>query len=76
MSVLDEIRPELDALKESIMEMIDENAKLRELVQDMWSDFHRDYQCSWEGSCKNPLCKYNGECSYENRMYELGIEVP
>ena len=62
------------AIAEEYGKLCDDNAKLRELCKDMWRDFNHDYMCSWEGSCKNPLCKYNGECSYENRMRELGVE--
>lgn len=61
-------------IAEEYGKLCDDNAKLRELCKDMWRDFNHDYMCSWEGSCKNPLCKYNGECSYENRMRELGVE--
>lgn len=51
-----------------------ENDKLRELVQELWG---RDVglYCSIDGTCRDPLCKRNGECSLDNRMRELGIEV-
>lgn len=44
-----------------------ENAKLRELVQDMWSDGM--CECDERGACAT--CEYG----YLDRMRELGIEV-
>lgn len=39
-----------------------ENAKLRELVRDMWSDLQKQLMPPWSGE-------------YERRMRELGVEV-
>lgn len=61
--------------KEVIREYVAENAKLRELVQDMWPHVrHRSRMC---GECDLP-CDESDECLlYEpmrDRMRELGVE--
>ena len=54
-----------------------ENAKLRELVADMWVDIPKSEECKFDmsmGHCVGYVnCK--GECQYWYRMRELGIEV-
>lgn len=54
-----------------------ENAKLRELVRDMWHDMPKSESCGWDSE-HNHCTGYdscNGECSYWYRMNRLGIEV-
>ena len=54
-----------------------ENAKLRELVRDMWHDMPKSESCGWD-SKHNHCTGYdscNGECSYWYRMNGLRIEV-
>ena len=48
-------------------DMLDENAKLRELVRDMWRDGM--CECDERGACAE--CEYH----FPDRMRELGIEV-
>ena len=47
--------------------LLDENAKLRELVRDMWHEGM--CECGSRGKCAS--CEYD----YPTRMRELGIEV-
>ena len=53
------------ALKAS--ELLAENAKLRELVRDMWNEGM--CECGSRGKCES--CMYD----YPTRMRELGVEV-
>lgn len=48
-------------------ELEDENAKLRELVRDMWHDGM--CECDERGACAE--CEYH----YTDRMRELGVNV-
>ena len=57
--------------------LADENAKLRELVRDMWNGM-----CGYAHDCRS--CEHYelyegqrlvGECQYHARMRELGVEV-
>jgi len=50
-----------------VTELLDENAKLRELVADMWNEGM--CECGSRGKCAR--CEYG----YPDRMRELGIEV-
>ena len=54
-----------------------ENAKLKELVKDMWSDIPKTESCGWDMSANHCVGydKCKGECSYWYRMHKLGIEV-
>ena len=54
-----------------------ENAKLRELVRDMWHDIPKSESCGWNMSTNTCTGSDEciGECSYWYRMHELGIEV-
>lgn len=65
---------EIAKMARSISALEAENAKLRKLVQELWGR-DADLYCSIDGICRDPLCKRNGECSLDNRMRELGIEV-
>lgn len=58
---------ELGDAYDRVDELWDENAKLRELVSDMWHDGMCD--CDENGACAK--CEYG----YLERMRELGIEV-
>ena len=50
-----------------------ENAKLRELVRDMWFGLY----CPTEPGEGCSQCSFNknGECFFEQRMCELGVEA-
>lgn len=75
----DKLREELDAAKHDLSAFSKEivaskakNAKLRELVADLWTHCPADrYYCA--------LCEYGNddgsECKLADRMRELGIEV-
>lgn len=74
------------ALYELLQEERVENAKLRELVADMWGFIEgTDEDCgdvtfsSCFDYCKHDTaddgCSKTGECWYEPRLRELGIEV-
>jgi len=54
-----------------------ENAKLRELVADMWRDVPKTESCGWDAdaNCCTGSDECAGECGYWYRMRELGIEV-
>ena len=52
--------------EENIRELETENAKLRELMREM-------YQCSRQYGCDR--CGYKDGCSMFDRMAQLGIEV-
>ena len=67
-------------------DMLDENAKLRELVRDMWGFIEGTDEDSGDVTfsscfdyCKHDTaddgCSKTGECWYEQRMRELGVEV-
>ena len=67
-------------------DMLDENAKLRELVADMWGFIEgTDEDCgdvtfsSCFDYCKHDTaddgCSKTGECWYEQRMRELGVDA-
>lgn len=77
MSVLDEIRPEWDALKEAVKEVVDENAKLRELVKVM--PRCRNADCDGCPMAVGVVLHSGGICMVtciaENKLRELGIEV-
>ena len=66
MSAVSDIKAELLVLRA-------ENAKLRELVSDMWLGLY----CPTESTDGCPPCPFykDGECFFESRMRELGIEV-
>ena len=54
----------------------DQNAKLRELVHDMWQTISRNDGCGWDidaNCCTSDEC--NVSCRYWYRMKELGIEA-
>ena len=51
----------------SYWHVVDENAKLRELVADMWRDGM--CECDERGACAQ--CEYH----FPDRMRELGVEV-
>lgn len=55
----------------------DENAKLLELVRDMWHDIPKSESCGWDMSTNTCTGSDEciGECYYWYRMRELGIEV-
>ena len=64
-------------LFDKVLELFDENDKLRKLVADMW-----DGMCGYAHECRD--CehyklhegqRFAGECRYHIRMRELGIEV-
>ena len=66
--------------------LLDENAKMRELVADMWGFIEgTDEDCgdvtfsSCFDYCKHDTaddgCSKTGDCWYEQRMRELGVEV-
>lgn len=59
------------------IELENENAKLRELVRDMWHDIPKSESCGWDMSTNTCTGSDEciGECSYWYRMRELGIEV-
>ena len=63
--------------RRKIFELEDENAKLRELVRDMWRDIPKSESCGWDmdANCCTGCDECGGECSYWYRMRELGIEV-
>lgn len=76
MSVLDELRPEWDALKESIHQMIEVNHELRELCAGLLTG----YECGHGELCKG--CTWNGlgdpktfPCLPRVKARELGVEV-
>ena len=54
-----------------------DNAKLRELVRDMWHHVPKSESCGWDMSTNTCTGSDEciGECSYWYRMRELGIEV-
>ena len=59
MSVLDEIRPEWDALKEAVKQIVDENAKLRELLRIVVNKY-----CD-SGTCDGcPILGKDESCPY------------
>lgn len=60
-----------DASKTQILasdDLAEENARLRELVRDMWHDGM--CECDERGACAE--CEYG----FPARMHELGVEVP
>lgn len=68
-------RPEL---RDAIYDMVDENAKLRELCRDLFDRLmDKDEIC---GECRSS-CEYDAwnfgidGCIYKRRMDELGVEV-
>ena len=75
---IDQLRAENDKLREQgerlfdkTLELATENAKLRELVRDMWEDACNAPCCA---CCDNSDYDGNG-CQLKDRMRELGIEV-
>lgn len=76
------LRDELDAAKhdlslfsERIVELGAENAKLRELVRHMHTCMEH-YEMDGTISCDRcPLDNCVGNCDYERRMRELGVEA-
>lgn len=59
-----------------MIELENENERLRELVHDMWQTISSDDGCDWdmdENCCTSDEC--NVSCRYWHRMKELGIEV-
>ena len=55
-------------------EVLDENAKLRKLVSDMWEACPTDgYYCIYH--CEHYDRESESHCKLEARMAELGIEV-
>lgn len=74
--VNESLRKTNDDLRRMLLEKDEENAKLRELVKDMWPHVrHRSRMCA---ECELP-CDTSDECLlYEpmrQRMRELGVEV-
>ena len=61
------ISAQRDELREGAQGLQAENAKLRELVRDMWRDGM--CECDERGACTE--CEYH----YIDRMRELGVEV-
>ena len=61
------LRHDLEEANNQAEEGCIENAKLRELVRDMWHDGM--CECDERGACAE--CEYH----YTDRMRELGIEV-
>ena len=70
LAVMGELQEESERLKA-------ENAKLRELVRDMWRDIPKSESCGWDASanCCSGSDECKGECAYWYRMHELGIEA-
>lgn len=60
-----------------LQEALDKNAKLRELVRDMWRDIPKSESCGWDASanCCSGSDECKGECAYWYRMHDLGVEV-
>lgn len=57
-----------------VADLMDDNAKLRELVRDMWLIDHQP--CKYHHRCNG--CNGYGsdcDCEYWDRMRELGVEV-
>lgn len=52
-----------------------ENAKLRELVADMWRGMPKSESCAWDSRAGCCTGECSGECSFWHRMRELGVEV-
>ena len=59
-----------------IDELEADNAKLRELVRDMWQDIPKT-ECSFdvEEGCCDSYEDCHGECALWYRMLEMGIEA-
>lgn len=52
-----------------------ENARLRELVRDMWRGMPKSESCAWDSRAGCCTGECSGECSFWHRMHELGVEV-
>lgn len=90
MSVDDSMRRTIAEQHDEIGALKAENAKLRELVRDAWGDGHPDRSCEGcdirkechddiERLRKDGLLRFSRclfELRIEDRMRELGIEVP
>ena len=63
----DRLRASNEVIAEDHAALCEQNAKLRELVQDMWRDGMCD--CDERGACAG--CEYH----FPDRMRELGVEV-
>lgn len=61
-------RDDADRLMARFDQLKAENARLRELVRDMWHDGM--CECDERGACAE--CEYG----FPARMHELGVEVP
>lgn len=73
-----EYRERHDSLQRAkLAEIRDENAKLRELIKDMWRDIPKSEACAWDSSANTCIGSDSciGECSYWYRMVKLGIEA-
>jgi len=66
-------KDEVKELAKYVSGVLDENAKLRELVADMWFGLY----CPTEPTDGCPQCPFNrdGECFFEQRMRELGMDA-
>ena len=64
---------ELEAENAELREVCIENARLRELVRDLYEGL----RCPTEPDDSCPSCPFNSDdgCTFELRMEELGIEV-
>ena len=66
-----------EQVAERISRLESENAKLRELLREMWVDVPKSDECKFDmsmGHCVGYVnCK--GECQYWYRMRDLGVEV-
>lgn len=63
-------------LVDAVEDIVDENAKLRELVLHMVECVRRLDGTSEDGGCS--LCPYQSidyDCEFENRARDLGVEV-
>jgi hypothetical protein len=67
----------IDDLRRKCQDVQLENAKLRELVRDMWRDVPKTESCGWNSSANTCTGsdECHGECALWHRMHELGIEV-
>lgn len=73
----DNLRTQLADVTESIGRMEERNAKLRELCADMFNGM-----CGYEHDCRYcehfEMCEgqyFVGECEYNRRLRELGVEL-
>ena len=60
-------------LKSSYDRLQAENAKLRELVRELWTYAEQELVCDWTCSY-GAACDWR-DCVFKRRMRELGVEV-